>query len=418
MGRKSKFRNAADKPLEKMAEADTSKTISEAIATRQNSFEFFNSIMDALPNPDPVLQKMHKSIEVYEDLMFDSRVSACVGSRKSKIISMEWQVVGDKTPEAEIEFYNEIFENLNLEDTITEMLDAAFFGYKPFEIIWGESNGKIIPVEFVGKPPRWFVYDENNQFRFLTKTNMIEGVLVPENRFIVCRKNPTYDNPYGKPALSACFWPVSFRKSGLKFWTIFLEKYGMPFLKATAEAGASAARMAEVADMLNDMVTDAIAVVPDGYNLEIVESVQGKSGDGMHKVYIDMMNLEIAMAILGTNLTTEVQGGSFAASQSHMDVRDDIIGSDKKMVESSFNELIKIIHGFNFTTEAPEFKLFSEEKANLEQAELDVKLYQTGVRFTREHYIKKYNLNETDFEITEEQEKEPEPIGVKKKDGE
>ena len=410
MSRRNRNKNFENKLINSVVgvveKTDKSQPLGIQLATRQNSADFYNSIMSSLPNPDPVLTKMRKTIEVYEDLMFDSRVTATVSSRKSAILSMEWRIAGEN--EAENKFYEEIFKKYKMEDTISEMLDAALFGYKPMEIVWQSEAGKIIPAEFIGKPSRWFVYDNNNNLRFLSYADMLNGIEVPDNKFVVVRKNPTYDNPYGKAALSGCFWAVTFRKSGLKFWTIFLEKYGMPFLMATAEAGATEARMSEIADMLNDMVTDAVAVVPDGYKLEIKEAAQGKgSTDSMHKVYLDVMNTEIAMAILGTNLTTEVQSGSLAASQSHMQVREDIIESDRKMVEGAFNELIRITHSFNFTSEPPKFKLFKEEGVNTEQADLDKKLYDTGVRFTEEHYRKKYNLDENDFYLETEPKVDP-----------
>ena len=91
------------------------------------------------------------------------------------------------------------------------------------------------------------------------------------------------------------------------------------------------------------MLQDAVAIVPEEYSVEILDksSNQGKS-DSMHKTYLDFMNLEIAMAILGNNLTTEVQGGSQAAATVHMSVRDDIVESDANICEQVFNELIKI----------------------------------------------------------------------------
>ncbi|GAG30043.1 unnamed protein product, partial [marine sediment metagenome] len=129
---------------------------------------------------------------------------------------------------------------------------------------------------------------------------------------------------------------------------------------------------------------------------------KGKA-DSMHSVYINAMNIEIAMSILGTNLTTEVQGGSFAAAQTHMEVREDIIESDRKMVEGGFNELIRMTHKLNFSTpEAPKFHLHAEEKIDTTRAERDGILSEKcGVRFTKEYYQKSYNLQETDFEVSE-----------------
>jgi len=370
------------------------------IATRQTSYDFI-SFMGSLPNPDPVLKKMGASIQVYEDLRYDSRVSAVVSSRKSAVASMEWRVTGGD--QSGVDFYTELFSTYPMHDIIVEMLDAPLYGYKPFEIIWIKDGNLIIPTEFVGKPSRWFTYDDENRLRFLSAANWSQGVLVPDNKFIVARNNPTYDNPYGLPALSACFWPVTFRKTGLKYWTIFLEKYGMPFLLGKAPEGAKKAEIEDVADMLQKMVQDAIAVVPSEYEVSIEEAAEGKGKDSsMHKAYLDFMDMEIAMAIIGTNLTTEVQGGSLAASSSHMEVREDIIEADKIIVEQAFNELIRKTNYLNFASkDIPVFEMYQEEKVDVVRSTRDVNLSKTGVKFSKKYFEKNYSLQDEDFELTE-----------------
>ena len=385
-------------------EGEKKMSVSEEIAVRSRSIDFIGLVLGGLPNPDPVLRKLGRAIEIYEDLLYDSRVTAVVGSRKSAIKAMEWDVTGENVPEIEIEFYKDLFKTYKMEDVISEMLDSWIFGYKPMEILWGSDGQNIRPVEFVGKPPRWFKYDENNDLRFISAENMITGELLPDRSFIVARDNATYDNPYGKAEISSCYWPVVFRKNGFKFWTVFLEKYGMPFLLAHAEAGAQAKRITEIADMLEDMVQDSIAVVPKDYEVQLLEAAEGKGkADSFHNVYINAMNIEIAMSILGTNLTTEVQGGSFAAAQTHMEVRADIIEADQQIVEGAFNELIRMTHKLNFNTpEIPKFNLYAEEKIDKTRAERDGILSEKcGVRFTKEYYQRSYNLQETDFEVGE-----------------
>lgn len=378
------------------------KGISAEIATREKTIDFISVVLAGIPNPDPVLKKLGRAIQVYEDLMFDSRVSACVQSRKSAVQSMEWDVVSDKASQAEIDFHKEYLLTYKMEDVIAEILDAPLFGYKPNEILWEPDGGKIVPINLVGKPPRWFKYDKENKLRFITVANMIQGEELPENKFIVARHKPTYDNPYGKPALSGCFWPVTFRKNGFKFWTIFVEKYGMPFVVGKAPEGEREEKINEVADMLENMVQDAIAVVPKEYEIDIHESTEGKGKNPVHKTYIDMMNLEIAMAILGTNLTTEVQGGSYAAAQTHMEVREDIVEADQKIVEGVFDELIEITHKINFGSSAPPyFKLFAEEKIDETRSKRDHNLTKAGVRFKKEYFMRAYNLTEDDIEVGE-----------------
>lgn len=64
------------------------KSLFDEIASLKNSQGYF-AILDQLPNPDPVLRKQGKNINVYRELFSDPHVGACVDSRKSGILSLE-----------------------------------------------------------------------------------------------------------------------------------------------------------------------------------------------------------------------------------------------------------------------------------------------------------------------------------------
>uniref|UniRef100_UPI00356B69DC phage portal protein family protein n=1 Tax=Escherichia coli TaxID=562 RepID=UPI00356B69DC len=42
----------------------------------------------------------------------------------------------------------------------------------------------------------------------------VEGELLSPSKFVVPAQDASYDNPYGFPDLSMCFWPVAFKKGG------------------------------------------------------------------------------------------------------------------------------------------------------------------------------------------------------------
>jgi len=381
----------------------TKKPLSEQIATRQRSIDFA-SILQTLPNPDPVLKKRGQAISVYEDITYDSRVQAVASSRKAPVKAKEWIITGEEdVPENVLEFYTEIFKTYNMTDIISEMLDSWVYGYKPFEILWKAVDGAIIPFKFIGKPPAWFKFDNDNNLRFLTSSNMISGEEVPPSKFIVAKNQATYANPYGVATMSSCFWPVTFRRTGMRFFTQFIEKYGSPFLVGHAEEGAQEDRISEMADMLSNMVQDAVAVVPQNWDIKLLEAAEGKGkSDSLHQNYLDVMNTEIAMSVLGQNLSTEVQGGSYAASKSHMTVRADIIESDTAIVENAFDELIKLTHPLNFPigVPIPNFRLFSEEQVDKLRSERDLNLTKSGIRFNKNYYQRAYSLGEDEFELT------------------
>ena len=66
--------------------------ISEEIATRKRSLNYYSLAMSYLPDPDIVLKKQGKDMKVYKELLCDSHVFACVQSRKAGVLSLEWEI--------------------------------------------------------------------------------------------------------------------------------------------------------------------------------------------------------------------------------------------------------------------------------------------------------------------------------------
>ena len=376
--------------------------LTEEIATRKRALNFY-SLANILPDPDIVLKKQGKDIKIYRELLCDPHVFACVQSRKAGVLSLEWDINRGSDKDKNAEEIEILLKNLNIQKLISDILDSTQFGFQPLEIIWERNKtGHIMPKRIVAKPQEWFCFDDDNNLKFRTKDNYY-GEIVPDKKFLLAQNNPTYNNPYGERTLSRCFWSVTFKKGGLKFWVVFTEKFGMPHLIGKHPRGASRAETESLADMLEEMVQDAIAVIPDDSSVEIQEANKSSSAEIYDKL-IDKMNAEISKAILGQTLTTEVGAtGSYAAANTHMQVRQDIIDSDKKLVEDVINQLIRWIYEINFNnSDVPVFELYAPEDVDLSLAQRDKILSDTGVKFTKEYFIKTYGLDEEDFEIRED----------------
>ncbi len=377
------------------------KNISDEIATRKRALNFY-SLINILPDPDIVLKKQGKDIRVYKELLCDSHVFACIQSRKAGVLSLEWAINKGLDKDKNAELIEELLKKLDINKIINDILDAAQFGFQPIEIIWSKhKNGYILPEKVIAKPQEWFCFDDNNNLKFRTKENYY-GEELPNKKFLCPQVNPSYNNPYGERTLSRVFWPVTFKKGGMKFWVIFTEKYGMPHLIGKHPRGASKDETDTLADSLEQMVQDAIAVIPDDSSVEIQEANKSSSAEIYEKL-IDKMNSEISKAILGQTLTTEIgETGSYAASNTHMQVRKDIVDADKKLVEKTINQLITWIYEINFANEeVPIFEMYEEEDVDLTLAQRDKILSETGVKFSKEYFIKTYGLNDEDFEIRE-----------------
>ncbi|KVG24728.1 hypothetical protein WJ91_01365 [Burkholderia ubonensis] len=383
-------------PTEFVKFGESDKSLSSQIATRARSIDFFALGM-YLPNPDPVLKALGKDIRVYRELRADAHVGGCVRRRKAAVKSLEWGLDRSKAKSRVAKSIADVFADLDLSRIVTEMLDAVLYGYQPMEITWGKVGNYIVPTDVVGKPADWFVYDPDNQLRFRSKENRIQGEELPARKFLVPRQEATYLNPYGFPDLSMCFWPTTFKKGGLKFWVQFTEKYGSPMLVGKHPRSASDAETNLLLDRLEDMVQDAVAVIPDDSSIEIKEAA-GKSGSAdVYERLLHFCRGEVSIALLGQNQTTEATS-TRASAQAGLEVTDDIRDGDKAIVTEAMNMLIRWICDLNFDgADRPVYEMWQQEQVDEVQAGRDEKLTRAGASFTPAYFKRAYNLQDGDL---------------------
>lgn len=366
------------------------------IATRAKAIDFW-SFMHYLPNPDPVLKKMGRDISVYREILSDSHVGGCVRRRKAAIKGLEWRLTPTGNEKTD-EILASLFDRLPVNQIINQILDAALFGYQALEVMWASENGLLLPIEIVGKPQEWFVFDEDNRLMLRTKENR-NGDIVPEKKFLLATQQADYMNPYGRADLAMCFWAATFKKGGFKFWLEFAEKYGSPWLVGKYPRKANAHEIDELLDSMEKMLGTAVAAIPDDSSIDMLES--GSKG-GSSQVFDDFLRYcksEIAIALLGQNQTTEAEANR-ASATAGLEVTRDIRDDDASMVEGVFNQLLAWICELNFHVDTlPTFELYEQESIDKLQAERDGLLAGLGVQFTEQYIMRTYGFEEGDIVV-------------------
>ena len=356
---------------------------------------------EILPNPDKLFRNLGKSYATYRELKNDPHVWSCIQSRKSGILSREYKVLSGESDETTRQEIERIINDLDVQELLRDILDAPLFGFQPFEVIWEICNGSrkyCLPERIVAKPQEWFVYDKNDNLRFL-KSGEPQGVLPPPMKIINIRYEPSVTNPYGESLLAKSYWPVTFKKGSLRFWVNFTERYGMPFLVGKYTRGANVDEARKLASELANMTEDAIIVTPSDIELQMKEPMRFSSVS-LYKEMIKQCNAEISKAILSQTLTTELDMGSCAASQTHFKIRKEVILSDAKLVENFFNTLIKWIVDLNYPSKKyPVFKIITDDIDELHLAERDNKLMQSGIKLSKDYFMRAYGFKPNDIEI-------------------
>ena len=370
-----------------------------AVATRRTAAgagSGFGFDLSVLPNPDPVLRKLGKSMQVYRDLRTDPHVGGCVRRRKAAVRSMKSGVNRGQALSRVAKSVEALLADLDMQRIVGEALDAPDFGYQPLEVMWGRVGSLIVPVDVVGKPPEWFGFDTDNRLRFLSRDAGRMGELVDERKFLLPRQDPSYENPYGQADMARTFWPTKLKQGGMDFWFRFLEKYGTPWLVGKQPRSSDDEATEKLLDMLEAMIQDAVAVIPDDSSISIVEAA-GKAGSAeVYREFLTHMRSEVSIALLGQNQTTEADT-NHASATAGQDVTDDIRDAHAGIVCSAINQLIAWTVELNWGGEAPTYSMWAEDEVNQVMAKRDESLQKAGARFTHQYFMRAYKLQEGDL---------------------
>lgn len=378
--------------------------LAKEVATR-NVAEYITGL-DYLPNPDTILKAQDGNIKVYRE-MIDAHLDAVKNKRFAAITSRAWTIDGSKGDQNKAKFVEEYLWNIDLRNTISQMLEAIGFGYAVHEIVWDavatDLGVLILPTAIKDRKQEWFKFDNDSKLLLQTKDGTRQEM--PARKFLVTRNRPTTANPYGNATYSRCFWPLAFKKGGLKFWMLFVEKYGMPKAIGKVPPTATDAEQQQFLKMLAGLIRDAVAVIPQTGSVELLET--RLSGTNPHAEIIAWADKAMSKAWLGETLTTEQtsSGGTQAMATVHNDVRADLALDDAAMVESSINQLIRWIYEINWPNEKeiPWMNIILPEDLQEARLERDMKLTQLGVKFNAQYITDVYGIDEKYFEMTEVQ---------------
>jgi broad specificity phosphatase PhoE len=371
------------------------------ITTRAVIWDFYRTSL-LLPTQSDILIALGKNIEEMDQLLVDGRVHAAFANRRAGTLSLKWTIDQNEAPSRMFKTIEKMFDQYNIYEVIAEMLQAPFYGYAVTEVIWENKDGLYIPTDLRGKAARWFGFDELNSIRMKTKVEQVQGERLPPRKFLVTRYHPRYDDPHAsrEALFNSLYWPVKFRHMILEYGMRFVEKYGSPWIDVSLESGLQKERLDEVLNVLQQTFANGIVAHPKNTEIKPLDMSDTKAVQN-YVDWMDVMDREIDMAILGNNMSAEIKGGSFAAATTLAGVRDDIIKEDARMIETSMNQLIEWVCWYDFgtTEKLPKFKLYKSEPPTVDRANIDLMMSKLGVKLTKSYFSRTYGYNDDEFEI-------------------
>ena len=235
-------------------------------------------------------------------------------------------------------------------------------------------------------------FDLEGNLRLITIDHP-NGMKLPDRKFWVFSAGADHsDNPYGLGLAHYLYWPTFFKRNGIKFWLIFLEKFGMPTAAAKLPPGQAQDPIErdKALQALDAIQSDSGVVVPDNVVIELIEAA--RSGTADYDTLCQRMDKAISKVVLSQTMTTD-DGSSRSQAEVHQDVQQAVIKSDADLICESLNQqVVTWLTQWNFPNAKPPrvWRKTEPEEDLMARAERDNKISTLGFEPTEDYILETY----------------------------
>lgn len=362
------------------------------------------SFITTIPDPDELLQKAGIKRYQLRQLELDDEVAQCLDTRREAVVATPWRLEPNQTRVGK--FMTSLIEP-HIEDLKRGVLDARFYGYSVFEIVYKPVEKGIGIDRLMLKPIEWFQPKRDGTLVYFPDDGSggTEGIPCDPLKFLLSRCNASYRNPFGEALLSRLYFPVTWRREGWAMWLQFLETFGEPIILG---------QVRNYKDFVEAMVAQGVRSTVAWESIDGEDKVQPitASTPGEFDRLEAAILRRIQKLILGQTLTSDVgSNGSYAVAAIHNEVRNDKRRADMRMVQSTGQQLVNNLAMIN-GLEPPKFIMADDSGLEMSRAQRDSILLPvlaaSGLQFTQKYIFDRYDIEVGDIE--EKVIEEPDPV--------
>lgn len=313
---------------------------------------------------------------LYNDLILDAHLSACIDQRKNLIRSLDFDI---KINDEENEELSKLIETKWFRDFVDYALDSIYFGYSliQFDSIVNDSFKcvELVPRQYV-KPELHIVTTDTSA---ITGTDYLE---FPYNNWSIGVGNP---KDLGLLAKAAPL--IIWKKNALASWAEFGEIFGTPLRVGKTDLR-DEVTVNNMEKMLQNMKSSAYGLFNTDDEIEFVETNRSDA----HQVFdamIQRCNSEISKLILNQTGTTDEK--SFVGSAEIQErILKNVGYNDQFFIETVCNtQLVPMMQRLGLLPEGAEICIYNEESFSIQdQSKFDIELLKTGKFMVTPEYIK------------------------------
>lgn len=290
---------------------------------------------------DSVLQSRGSpDLKIYREVLSDEEVKSAFTQRQDALISREIQVDagGDRPIDIEAaEAMRRQIDALGF-DRITRLMHyGVFYGYAVSELIYGVKDNLLWIDNIKVRDRRRFRYSPTGELRLLTPQNMTVGEECPAPYFWSFATGADHDDePYGMGLAHWLYWPTFFKRNDIKFWLIFLDKFGMPTVAGKYPEGATEKQKRDLLALTRAISTDSGVTMPQGMVIEMLGAT--RSGAADYQAMYTAMNEAIRRVVVGQISSSGGAAKGLGGNESlQADILASIAKSDADVICESWN---------------------------------------------------------------------------------
>lgn len=309
-----------------------------------------------------------RSAPLVDELMTDDRIAGVLNTRLGAIVSapLEFRPAGDRRKERKIaeemggvdDPDTGLWQEIMGSDSVrTVMKWGLTIGVGVGEIVWRTERRRWTP-RIIPWHPASIRWDWTTR-RFIAQGATGQAIPLPRpdeqprsdaKWFVWCPWG--YEYGWRDALLRPLAMAYLARQWNFRDWSRYCEKHGAAIVKGAVPKWATDDVKTSFYTAISSLGAEPVVVVPQGnkdegnFDLTLTEATS-RSWEAF-KAFKEALDVDIAVLLLGQNLTTEVQGGSRAASETHELVREDIAAWDSKFFKAVRPQILSWDAEFNY----------------------------------------------------------------------
>lgn len=293
-----------------------------------------------------MMGRFERSAQLCDSTLGDDRVMATLGSRRAGLFGrdLRFRAANDSAAAKEVlEAWQAHWPEFAGDSSLGLMSDyEVLMGWADAQLVW-DTSGTVWKPYMRHWHPRYEYWNWGVRKMVALSQDGSIPVIGGNGKWVHHSRFGT-ERCWIRGAIRAIAEPFLGRHWSRRDWLRWSEIHGLPTVLAETPMAADPGERSQFVNQVANRGSESVVLIGKGvdehnsYNLRLLEA-ETLGWEGFAGL-IDHCDMAIVLALLFQNLTTEVKGGSFAATSAHMDIRDSGIQDDNAAWRATLHDQV------------------------------------------------------------------------------